>query len=139
MTTTKEEILSKYSGRMSALYTRTIEKIHEMVLADRSLKVPEILQATSRSHCSVVSSLNDCLPMTKLYPKGFSRRLRKDRKRDSITTSEECLHLFYRNPETFCPHHNLLTTHVFTVTHRMSFSGCQQMTTFFCAWCDNHR
>ena len=50
------------SGRPVEVSTaETIEKIHDMVLADRRLKVREIAEAMGISHGSVVSILNDHL------------------------------------------------------------------------------
>jgi histone-lysine N-methyltransferase SETMAR len=79
----------------------TIEKIHDMVLADRRLKVREIVEAIGISHGSVVSILNDHLGMRKLSARWVPRLLTVDHKRNRVTTSQEGLALFNRNMEDF--------------------------------------
>ena len=55
------------SGRpVEVAIPETIEKIRNMVLADRRLKVREIVEAIGISHGSVVSILKDHLGMKKL-------------------------------------------------------------------------
>ena len=79
----------------------TIEKIHDMVLADRRLKVREIVEVIGISHGSVVSILNDHLGMRKLSARWVPRLLTVDHKRNRVTTSQEGLALFNRNMEDF--------------------------------------
>ena len=56
----------------------TIEKIRNMVLADRRLKMREIVEAIGISHGSVVSILKDHLGMKKLSAKSVPRLLTID-------------------------------------------------------------
>lgn len=90
------------SGRPVEVSTsETIEKIHDMVLADRRLKVREIVEAIGISHGSVVSILNDHLGMRKLSARWVPRLLTIDHKRNRVTISQECLALFNRNMNEF--------------------------------------
>ena len=68
------------------------------MLADRRLKVREIVQAIGISHESVVSILKDHLGMKKLSSRWV---LTINHKRNRVTTSIECLALFNRNKEEF--------------------------------------
>ncbi|QQP52895.1 Putative mariner transposase [Caligus rogercresseyi] len=90
------------SGRPVEVATpETIQKIHDMVLADRRLKVREIVEAIGISHGSVVSILKDHLAMKKLSARWVPRLLTIDHKRNRVTTSMECLALFNRNKDEF--------------------------------------
>ncbi|CAK1604048.1 unnamed protein product [Parnassius mnemosyne] len=80
---------------------KTIKKIHDMVLADRRLKVQEIVEAVGISRGSVVSILNNHLGMRKLSARWVPRLLTVDHKRNRVTTSQEGLALFNRNMEEF--------------------------------------
>ena len=79
----------------------TIEKIRNMVLADRRLKMPEIVESIGISHGSVVSILKDNLGMKKLSARWVPRLLTIDHKRNRVTTLIECLTLFNRNKDEF--------------------------------------
>ena len=79
----------------------TIEKIRNMVLADRRLKVQEIMEAVGISHGSVVSILKDHLGMKKLSARWVPPLLTIDHKRNRVTSSIECLALFNRNKDEF--------------------------------------
>ena len=72
-----------------------------MLLADRRLKVREIVEAIGTSHGSVVSILKDHLGMKNLYARWVRRLLTIDHKRNRVTTSIECLALFNRNMNEF--------------------------------------
>ena len=72
-----------------------------MVLADRRLKVREIVEAIGISHGSVVSVLKDHLVMKNPSPRWVLRLLTIDHKRTRVTTSIECLALFNRNKDEF--------------------------------------
>ena len=90
------------SGRpVEVAIPETIEKIRNMVLADRRLKVREIVEAIGISHGSVVSILKDHLGMKKLSARWVPRLLTIDHKRNRVTTSIECLALFNRNKDEF--------------------------------------
>ncbi|XP_022822885.1 histone-lysine N-methyltransferase SETMAR-like [Spodoptera litura] len=93
---------AKRSGRPVEVSTsETAEKIHDMVLADRRLKVREIVEAIGISHGSVVSILNDHLGMRKLSARWVPRLLTIDDKRKRVTISQKCLALFNRNINEF--------------------------------------
>ena len=88
------------SGRpVEVAIPETIEKNRNMVLADRRLKVREIVEAIGISHGSVVSILKDHLCMKKLSARWVPRLLIIDHKRNCVTTSIECLALFNRNKD----------------------------------------
>ncbi|CAH1966274.1 unnamed protein product [Acanthoscelides obtectus] len=53
-------------GSVEVPTPETIEQIHDMVLADRRLKVREIVKAIGVSHGSMVSIMKDHLGMRKL-------------------------------------------------------------------------
>ncbi|QQP51330.1 Mariner transposase [Caligus rogercresseyi] len=94
------------SGRPVEVATpETIQKIHDMVLADRRLKVREIVEAIGISHGSVVSILKDHLAMKKLSARWVPRLLTIDHKRNRdeffcrfVTVDETWIH--YNTPET---------------------------------------
>ena len=89
------------SGRpVEAAIPETIEKIRNMLLADRRLKVREIVEAIGISHGSVVSILKDHLGMKKLSARWVPCLVTIDHKRNRVTTSIECLALFNRT--SFC-------------------------------------
>ena len=89
------------SGRPVAI-PETIEKIRNMVLADRRLKVREIIEAIGISQRAVVSILKDHLGMKKLSARWVPRLLTIDHKCNRVTTSIECLALFNRNKDEIC-------------------------------------
>ena len=90
------------SGRPIEVSTpENFEKIHDMVLADRRVKVREIVDAIGISYGSVVSILNDQQGLRKLSAKWVPRLLSIDHKRKRVTTSKDCLELFDRNPNEF--------------------------------------
>ncbi|EGI64404.1 Histone-lysine N-methyltransferase SETMAR, partial [Acromyrmex echinatior] len=72
------------SGRPSdAVTEENVKKIHEMVLADRKVKVRELADATkiSISHGTVISILHEQLGMKKLSARWVPRLLTMDHKR----------------------------------------------------------
>ena len=90
---------------MSAPKTATTEdnvkKIHDLVLADRRLKVREIAETVGISKDRVGYILHESLGMRKLSARWVPRLLTPDNKRNRETTSEQCLTLFKRNPKEF--------------------------------------
>ena len=83
----KHDIDAERSGRpVEVAIPETIEKIRNMVWADRRLKVREIAEVIFISHGSVVSILKDHLGMKKLSARW---------------TLIECLVLFNRNKDEF--------------------------------------
>ena len=90
------------SGRPIEVSTpENVEKIHEMVLADRKVKVREIVDAIGISYGSVVSILNDQLGLRKLSARWVPRLLSIDHKRKRVTASKDCLELINRNLNEF--------------------------------------
>jgi len=78
-----------------------VTKIHDLVLADRRLKIREIAETVGLSKDRVGYILNEILGMRKLSARWVPRLLIPDNKRNRETTSEHCLTLFKRNPKEF--------------------------------------
>ena len=76
-------------------------KIHDLVLADRRLKVREIAETVGISKDRVGHILHEILGMRKLSARWVPRLLTPDNKRNRETTSQQCLTLFKRNPKEF--------------------------------------
>jgi len=91
--------------RLGAPKTATTEdnvtKIHDLVLADRRLKIREIAETVEMSKGRVGHILHEILGMRKLSARWVPRLLTPDNKRNRGTTSERCLTLFKRNPKEF--------------------------------------
>ena len=64
-----------------------IDKIHDIVLTDRRVKVRELVEATGISHGIVISILHEQLGMKKLSVR-WVRLLTVDHKRDHVTISK---------------------------------------------------
>ena len=112
----------KRSGRpVEVAIPETIEK----QLADRILKVWEIVEAIGISNGSVVSILKDHLGMKKLTARRVQRLLTVDHKRNRVTTSIECLALFNRNKDEFL-------RRFVTISHRSWFFTVNAMTVLNC-------
>ncbi|EGI67683.1 Histone-lysine N-methyltransferase SETMAR [Acromyrmex echinatior] len=70
-----------------------IDKVHDIVLTDRQVKVRELVDAISISHGTSIG-----------YEKVSARVLRLltvDHKRDRVTISKQCLEIFQRNTDEF--------------------------------------
>ena len=80
---------------------KTIEKIHDMVLANWRLKVREIVEAIGISHGSLVLILNDHLDIRNLFTRWVPRLLTINHKHNCVTTLKECLALFNHNMDKF--------------------------------------
>ncbi|GFR27136.1 mariner transposase [Trichonephila clavata] len=78
-----------------------VTKIHDLVLADHRLKVSEIAEIVSISKDHVAHILHEILGIRKLSARWVPRLLTPDNKRNLVTTSEQCLALFKRNPKEF--------------------------------------
>jgi len=78
-----------------------VTKIHDLVLADRRLKIREIAETVSMSKDRVGHVLHEILGIRKLSARWVPRLLTPDNKRNRETTSELCLSLFKRNPKEF--------------------------------------
>ena len=78
-----------------------IEKIHDIVLNDRRLKVREIIETVKISVGRVWHILHECLGMRKLSARWVPRLLTADHKRARVVASEQCLGMFQRNSKEF--------------------------------------
>jgi histone-lysine N-methyltransferase SETMAR len=78
-----------------------INKIHDIVLEDRRVKIFEIVEKVKISYGSVVNILHEDLGMTKLSARWVPRLLTVDNKRNRVVASQQCLELFQRNPNEF--------------------------------------
>ncbi|XP_011705450.1 PREDICTED: putative uncharacterized protein FLJ37770 [Wasmannia auropunctata] len=76
------------SGRPIEAATPEIDKIHDIVLTDRRVKVRELVEATSISHGTVISILHEQLDMKKLSARWVPRLLTVDHKRDPGTDGQ---------------------------------------------------
>lgn len=88
----------------TATTENNVTKIHDLVLADRRLKVCEIAETVAISKDRVGHILHENLGMRKLSARWVPRLLTADNKRIRVTTSEQCLTLFKRNPKKFFRH-----------------------------------
>ena len=71
-----------------------VDKIHDIVLNDRRLKVREISETVNISVGRIWHILHECLGMRKLSARWVSRLLIVDHKRARVVTSEQCLGMF---------------------------------------------
>ncbi|KAG5346679.1 SETMR methyltransferase, partial [Acromyrmex charruanus] len=112
------------SGRPSDAVTEdNVKKIHEMVLADRKVKVRELADATKISTERTRHILGGILHMKKLSCRWVPRMLTPDQKHERESTSKECLDLLMRNRADFW--RRLVTVdetwiHYYTPENRMS-------------------
>ncbi|GBP54687.1 Histone-lysine N-methyltransferase SETMAR [Eumeta japonica] len=90
------------SGRPKEVITpEIVDKIHEMILDDRRMKVRELAHAVGISTERVHHILHEYLDKRKLSARWVPRLLTLDHKRNRVTTSKECLAMFSRNPDEF--------------------------------------
>jgi len=90
------------SGRPVEVTTlEMINKIHDMVLSDRRLKLSEIADITGISKGSVISILHEKLGMKKLSARWMPRLLTAENKRNRVVACESVLARISRNPEEF--------------------------------------
>ena len=78
-----------------------IEKIHDIVLNDRRLKVREISETVNISVGRVWHILHECLGMRKLSARRVPRLLTANHKWARVVASEQCLGTFGRNLKAF--------------------------------------
>ena len=97
-TPTKDE---HRSGRpMEVTTPEMIDKIHDMVLSDRRIKVREIVEATGISQVTVFSILHEKLDVKQIWARWVSLLL-SENKRNRLTDSVTILALFRPNPDEF--------------------------------------
>lgn len=90
------------SGRPKEVTTpEMIEKVHDIVLNDRKVKVREIVDILNISYERVHHILHEHLHMKKLSARWVPRSLTVDQKRNRVTTSEQSLAMLTRNPAEF--------------------------------------
>lgn len=90
------------SGRPKEVTTpEMIDKIHDIVLADRRVKVREIVEIVNISYERVHNILHEHLDMKKLSAKWVPRLLTIDQKRNREVISKQCLDIYQRNPDEF--------------------------------------
>ena len=98
-TSTEDE---QRSGRPVEVSTpEMIDKIHDMVLNDRRVKLREIVEATGVSKGTVISILHEKLDMKKLSARWVPRLLTAENKRNRVVTSKALLEQIRRNPDEF--------------------------------------
>ncbi|XP_067135376.1 histone-lysine N-methyltransferase SETMAR-like [Centruroides vittatus] len=98
-TSTKDE---HCSGRPVEVTTsEMIDKIHDMILSDRRIKVREIVEATGISQGTIFSILHEKLGVKKISARWVPRLLSVENKRNHVVDSEAILALFCRNPDEF--------------------------------------
>lgn len=96
------------SGRPKEATTpEIINKVHDMVLADRKLKVREIAEQVGISVERVFHILHDHCQMKKLCARWVPRILTPEQKRVRVVTSEQCLAKLKHNPADFL--HRIIT------------------------------
>ncbi|KAG5309238.1 SETMR methyltransferase, partial [Acromyrmex insinuator] len=84
-------------GRTSTCDANLIDKVHDIVLPDRRVKVRELVEAAGISHGTVISILHEQLGMKKLSARWVPHLLTVDHKRDR----KQCLEMFQCNPDEF--------------------------------------
>ncbi|XP_015432649.1 PREDICTED: histone-lysine N-methyltransferase SETMAR-like [Dufourea novaeangliae] len=90
------------SGRPKTATTpEIVDKIHDMVLADRRIKVREIVEAVSISYERVVHILHNELGLNKLSARWVPHLLNSEQKRVRAQMSADSLEVFKRNPTDF--------------------------------------
>lgn len=90
------------SGRPKEVTTEEmVNKIHDIVLADRRVKLREIAEMTGISMERVGNILHQELGMRKLSARWVPHLLTVDQKRKRVVTSQLCLNMYKRNPREF--------------------------------------
>ncbi|KAL0860950.1 hypothetical protein ABMA27_009481 [Loxostege sticticalis] len=93
---------AEHPGRPIEVTTEAmVNKIHDIVLEDRRVKIREIADAMHISNERVFYVLHNILGMKKLSARWVPRLLTADQKRNRVTTSEECLAMFNHSPSEF--------------------------------------
>jgi len=84
---------------IEAATSEIIDKVHDIVLIDRRVKMRELVEATGILHGTVISIVHEQLGMKKLSARWVPRLL--DHKRDRVTISKQYLEMIQRNPDEF--------------------------------------
>jgi len=88
-------------GPRTVVTPKTINKVHDMVLSDRQIKMREIAEATGISIERIHFILHNELNMKKLSTRWVPRLLTAEQKRVRMRTSANCLEVFKKNPLDF--------------------------------------
>ena len=89
-------------GRPNEVTTEEmIEKIHDIVLNDRRVKLREIVDIVNISYERVFNIIHEHLHMRKLSARWVPRLLTIDQKRNRVTTSKQCLGMIRHNRDDF--------------------------------------
>jgi len=93
-----------------------VNKIHDIMLADRRVKIREIANIVKISTERIQNVLHETLGMKKLSARWVPRLLTVEQKRNRMTTSKHCLDMFKCNPKEFL--RRFVTVDGFTITHQ---------------------
>ncbi|EZA55747.1 Histone-lysine N-methyltransferase SETMAR, partial [Ooceraea biroi] len=88
-------------ARKTAVTPEIIDKVHDMVLADRRVKVRKLTEAMGISTERVHFILHNELDMKKLCARWVPRLLTPEQKRNRMRISADCLEVFKKNPTDF--------------------------------------
>lgn len=88
-------------GRPCEATTEDVEKIRNLILDDRRMKVRELAEAVHISTERVWNIIHQKLHMKKLTARWVPRLLTPDQKRNRVQTSQLCLDMFNKNPNEF--------------------------------------
>lgn len=92
----------EHPGRTADVVTEEIiEKVHDMILADRRTKVREVAKAVGVSYGTVFNILHDRLGMRKLSARWVPRLLTVDNKRIRVSVLKQCFDFLKRNSQEF--------------------------------------
>ena len=78
-----------------------IDKIQDMILSVRRIRVREIIKATTISQGTVFSILHEKLGVKKILARLVPRLLSEENKRNRVVDSEAILAFFCSNPDEF--------------------------------------
>jgi histone-lysine N-methyltransferase SETMAR len=99
----------------SAATSEIIEKVHDMILDDRCMKVHEIAETIGISKECVGYILLEELDMKKLCARWVPRLITADQKRTHMNISEQCLRCFNKNKTDFV--HQFITMNETWIHH----------------------
>jgi hypothetical protein len=92
--------IAEYSGHpVEATTPEIVDKIHDMVMDDRRVKVREIASAVGISSERVHNILQQHLNMRKLSARWVLQPLTVDQKQNRVRCSKDNLQLFQWNPQ----------------------------------------
>ena len=98
-TSTKDE--HRLGCPVEVTTSEIIDKIHDMVLSDRKIRVRKIVEATGISQGTVFSILHRILDMKKILARWVRRLLSEENKLNRFVDSDAIFALFCHNPDDF--------------------------------------